>query len=107
VWTPADLDKFEERRPIGTKAHLALGLLQYLGVRRSDVAQIGRQHEKGGKIVYRMHKGAETGEHAAADAAHHQRAAANHRRQPLPGSGLSGDGAGQAAHGSRVRQLVP
>jgi integrase len=56
-WTPANLDKFEERHPVGTKAHLALGLLQYLGVRRSDVPVLGRQHVRDGKIVFRMHKG--------------------------------------------------
>jgi hypothetical protein len=56
-WTPADLDAFEKRHPIGTKAHLALGLVQYLGVRRSDVPLLGRQHERDGKLVFRMHKG--------------------------------------------------
>jgi integrase-like protein len=56
-WTPANLDKFEERHPIGTKAHLALGLVQYLGVRRSDVPLLGRQHVRDGKIVFRMYKG--------------------------------------------------
>src|SRR6185503_13928892 len=55
-WTPANLDKFEERHPIGTKAHLALGLVQYLGVRRSDVPLLGRQHVRDGKAVFRMHK---------------------------------------------------
>jgi integrase len=56
-WTPADLDVFEAKHPIGAKAHLALGLLQYLGVRRSDVVQLGRQHERDKRVVFRMHKG--------------------------------------------------
>ena len=58
---PADLDRFEDRHPIGTKAHLALGLLQYLGVRRSDVVQLGRQHVRDGRITFRMHKGRRKG----------------------------------------------
>jgi integrase len=57
TWEPADLDKFEARHPLGTKAHLALGLLQYTGVRRSDLVRLGRQHIKGNKLCFRMYKG--------------------------------------------------
>ena len=30
-WTPDDLDKFERRHPIGSKARLALSLLAFTG----------------------------------------------------------------------------
>jgi integrase len=36
--------RFEARHPIGIKAHLALVLLLYAGVRRSDLVRLGRQH---------------------------------------------------------------
>src|SRR5262245_21593262 len=53
VWTVADIEAFEKRHPVGTKAHLALALLTYTGVRRSDVVQLGRQHVRDGKLVFR------------------------------------------------------
>jgi len=43
-WTPAEVRKFEERHPVGTKARLAMALLLYLGCRRSDVVLWGPQH---------------------------------------------------------------
>ena len=47
TWTPAEVDAFEARWPIGTKQRLAFDLLLYTGLRRADVARIGRQHIKG------------------------------------------------------------
>jgi integrase len=44
TWTVEEVRKYEERHPIGTKARLALGLLLFTGQRRSDVADLGRQH---------------------------------------------------------------
>ena len=110
-WTPANLDKFEERHPIGTKAHLALGLVQYLGVRRSDVPLLGRQHVRDGKIVFRMYKGPQAGDGAVPESAHHPGAATHHRRQRGGGHHgrtlLPGDGVRQAVLDCRVRQQVP
>ena len=57
VWTVADIETFERRHPIGTKARLALALLSYTGVRRSDVVQLGKQHVRDGKLVFRQFKG--------------------------------------------------
>jgi integrase len=51
TWTVEDVRQFEARFPIGTKARLALGLLLYLGPRRSDVALFGRQHVREAKHV--------------------------------------------------------
>lgn len=44
TWTLGEVEKFEKRHAIGTKARLALALLLYLAQRRSDVVQFGRQH---------------------------------------------------------------
>lgn len=51
TWSEEEIERFERRHPIGTKARLALALLLYTGQRRSDVVTIGRQHIKGGKIT--------------------------------------------------------
>jgi len=45
TWTEAEVQQFEARHPRGTKARLALALLMYTGVRRSDVVGLGKQHE--------------------------------------------------------------
>jgi len=64
TWTSADIVRFEERHPVGSKARLALGLLCYTGIRRSDVVQLGRQHMQAadesapnGRLVFRPFKG--------------------------------------------------
>lgn len=56
-WTVEEIEKFEARHPVGSKARLALALLLYTGARRSDVVQLGRQHMKDGWITFRPHKG--------------------------------------------------
>ena len=50
TWTVDEARQFEERHPIGTKARLALSLLLFLGVRRSDVVTLGRQMVKDGSL---------------------------------------------------------
>lgn len=52
TWTDEDVAKFEESHPVGTKARLALALMLYTGMRRGDVVQIGRQHIRGGNLVF-------------------------------------------------------
>jgi integrase len=44
TWTGDEVRQFEERHPIGSKARLALAIMLYLGVRRSDAVVLGRQH---------------------------------------------------------------
>lgn len=46
VWTDEDIEKFEEKWPIGTRERLALALLLYTLVRRSDVVGLGPQHRR-------------------------------------------------------------
>ncbi len=55
-WTIFDIEKYEERWPIGTKERLALALLVYTGQRRSDIIVLGRQHEKDGWLYFTQHK---------------------------------------------------
>jgi integrase len=44
--------RFEARHPVGSKARLALALLLLLGVRRGDLATLGRQHVRDGWIRF-------------------------------------------------------
>ena len=61
-WEEEDLERFEARWPIGTRERLALDLLIYTGVRRSDVVRLGRQHmRKNGELVIRTEKSVNSG----------------------------------------------
>jgi len=51
-WEPEEVRRFEERHPVGSKARLALALLMYTGVRRSDVVLLGRQHVRSGWLKF-------------------------------------------------------
>jgi integrase len=56
AWTIAEVEQFEARWPVGTKARLALALLLYTGQRRSDIIQFGRQHVARGAMHFTQHK---------------------------------------------------
>jgi integrase len=56
TWTEAEVARYIERHPAGTKAHLALMLMLYTGQRRSDVIRLGWQHIRGDKIAVRQQK---------------------------------------------------
>ncbi len=45
AWTVSEIGQFMRRHPADTKAGLAIALLLYTGVRRSDLVQLGRQLE--------------------------------------------------------------
>jgi integrase len=57
TWTSEDIAQFEQRHPVGTKARVALDLLRYTGVRRSDVILLGRQHLDGAHLSFTTFKG--------------------------------------------------
>ena len=57
TWTLEEVWQFEARHPIGTKARLALALLLYTGVRRSDAVRLGRQMERAGRLCFKEKKG--------------------------------------------------
>lgn len=52
TWSREEVAQYMQRHPIGTKAHLALGLLLFTGARRGDVVTFGRQHVKDGWLRY-------------------------------------------------------
>jgi integrase len=56
TWTDAEIEQFEAHWAIGTKPRLAFALLRYLGVRRSDVVRIGRQHLRDGWLRFTTKK---------------------------------------------------
>jgi integrase len=56
-WTPADLDNYEERHPIGTQARLALALEIFTGGSRSDVVRFGPPMVRDGVLTFTRHKG--------------------------------------------------
>lgn len=59
TWTIDEVRRFAKRHPLGTKAHLALGLLLFTGVRRSDVVTLGRQMRRAnGWLAFTEKKGA-------------------------------------------------
>ena len=62
TWSEEDLAQFETTYPVGTKERLAMALMLYLGVRRSDAVRIGPQHIKGAVLhEYLPKKGEHTG----------------------------------------------
>jgi integrase len=56
AWTEADIEKFENKHPIGTTARLAMALGIYTGQRRSDCMKMGWQNVRNGAIHVRQSK---------------------------------------------------
>jgi integrase len=56
TWSEADIEAFEARHPVGSRARLAIALLLYTGQRRSDIVTLGRQHIRRGAIHLRQSK---------------------------------------------------
>ena len=56
AWTPEELSKFEQTHSVGTKARLAIDLLQYTGASRSDVVALGPKNVRKGIISYARNK---------------------------------------------------
>jgi integrase len=52
TWSADEVRQFEEHHSIGTKPRLAFALMYYLGVRRSDVIVLGRQHMRNGVMRF-------------------------------------------------------
>lgn len=55
-WEESEIEQFESRHSIGSRARLAFTLLLYTGQRRSDVVRMGRQHIRDGVIQVRQVK---------------------------------------------------
>jgi len=56
TWTPEEVQRFYARWPIGTRERLALDLALFTGLRRSDLAVVGRQHVREGVISIQAQK---------------------------------------------------
>ena len=56
TWDENQIEEFEKRHPIGTKARLALGLLLYTLQRRSDVVRLGKQLVRDGQLSVTQQK---------------------------------------------------
>jgi integrase len=57
TWSIEEVQQYENRHPIGSKARLALALLLFTGQRRSDVTRFGRQHVRNGRLTFTQFKG--------------------------------------------------
>jgi integrase/recombinase XerD len=55
-WTVDEVETFEARHPIGSKARLAFALMLYTGCRRGDAVRLGPQHVHEGRLRYRQQK---------------------------------------------------
>ena len=63
TWTEEDVEAFEKCWPVGTRQRLAMAIMLYLGVRRSDAVVIGKHHESqdGKMVTFPMFKGRKKG----------------------------------------------
>ncbi len=59
TWAADEVNRYEARHPVGTTPRLALALLLFTGVRRSDVVRLGPQMEKNGFVCFIEAKGRE------------------------------------------------
>src|SRR5262249_18180925 len=55
-WTLEEVQRYEQRHPIGSKARLAMALLLYTCQRRSDVILFGRQHVRDNWLTFTQQK---------------------------------------------------
>ncbi len=56
TWSESNIETFEQKHAIGTRARLAFALLLYTAQRRSDVVKLGRQHIRHGVLTVDQHK---------------------------------------------------
>lgn len=55
-WTTDEVEKYRASHEVGTRPRLALDLLLFTGLRRSDIIVVGRQHVKDGVLSIRTKK---------------------------------------------------
>lgn len=56
AWTVDQVEQYRAHHKLGTKPRLAIDILLFLGLRRSDAVVVGRQHLKDGVIALRTQK---------------------------------------------------
>jgi hypothetical protein len=57
VWTPAEIEAYERRWPLGTRERVVFDVYRYTGLRRGDAAIVGKQHVRNGVIVIDTQRG--------------------------------------------------
>jgi integrase len=55
-WTEEELQQFEARHAVGTKARLALALLLYTAQRRADIVALGPANSRAGRLIFTQSK---------------------------------------------------
>ena len=55
-WTDDEIAAFEQRWPLGTRERVAFDTFRYTGLRRGDVAMLGKQHVRDGVIAINTEK---------------------------------------------------
>jgi hypothetical protein len=50
TWTEDEVEQFVQRHPIGTRPRLAMALMAFTGMRRSDAVLVGSSHVKNGAV---------------------------------------------------------
>jgi len=55
-WELQEIEAYEKRHPLGTKARLAMALLLYTACRREDAVRLGPKHLRDGRLRYRQAK---------------------------------------------------
>jgi integrase/recombinase XerD len=56
TWTIEEVEAFEARHPIGSKARLAMALMLYTACRREDVVRFGPRQFRNGRVQFRQAK---------------------------------------------------
>lgn len=56
AWTVDDVVRFREKHAVGTRARLAMEFMLMTGIRRGDMASVGRQHIRDGVFTLRTGK---------------------------------------------------
>jgi len=56
TWTVGQVERYRSHHKLGTRPRLAIDILLFLGLRRSDAVMVGRQHMKDGVVSIRTQK---------------------------------------------------
>ncbi|RUX60124.1 tyrosine-type recombinase/integrase [Mesorhizobium sp. M7A.F.Ca.CA.002.12.1.1] len=56
TWSVEEVEQYRAHHKVGTRARLALDLLLFTGLRRSDIIKIGKQHVREGLLTFRTRK---------------------------------------------------
>lgn len=56
TWTVEEVEQYRSHHKVGTRARLALDLLLFTGLRRSDIIMVGKQHIREGLLTFRTQK---------------------------------------------------